>query len=68
MIPDPIPALQTLMDQPFWKIYTSVVATASALAAIIPNKEFKGIIKWARFLIDIVAFNWAGAKNESKGE
>lgn len=60
---EPVQALQWVMDQPWYHAFTSMVASAAVIAALTPSKADNVVLKWLKFIIDIVGFNWGGAKN-----
>ena len=54
----------TLED--IFNVATSVVATASVIAAITPTPVDNAALIVARKVLDLVAFNFAGAKNQAE--
>ena len=54
-------------DIPAWiNAITMLIAAAAAVTALTPTpKDDKWVAK-IRKLVDVVAFNWGGAKNEKK--
>ena len=63
---EPVQFFQWLVDQEWYQAVTSIVAAAAVLAALTPNSTDNLILKWLKFVLDIVAFNVGHAKNAKK--
>ena len=51
-----------------FNIATSVVATASVIAAVFPMPQVNPVLVVVRKVLDIFAFNFGAAKNQSQVE
>lgn len=49
-------------------IITSIISVAAGIAAMTPNESDNKAVAKARAFVDLLAFNFGGAKNEKKSE
>jgi hypothetical protein len=47
---------------------SSIVGTASVIAALVPSPKVQGALSKARAVVDFLAFNFGNAKNAKAGE
>lgn len=47
---------------------SSIVGTASVIAALVPNPKVQGVLTKVRTVVDFLAFNFGNAKNVKTGE
>ena len=50
----------------WWPVVPSVIALAAVIAAITKNEWDNKVVDILRKIVDIIAFNFGGAKNEKK--
>lgn len=63
---EPTDAFNWLMTQEWWKALTTMVTAAAIVTAVTPTKWDNIALKWIRLVLDVVAMNWGGAKNDKK--
>lgn len=59
-------SISDIFHPPILDVVNSVIATASLVAAATPNKFDNIILKCFRAVVDVLALNFGGSKNEVK--